>query len=110
MSFFISDAWAEGAAPLAGGGLVEMVLMMAVFFAIMYFMIIRPQQKRAKDHKSMLDALSKGDEVVTGGGMLGKVTLIGDNFIQLEVADNVQLKVQKHAIASVMPKGTMKSA
>jgi len=110
MSFFISDAWAEGAAPPAGGGLVEMVLMMAVFFAIMYFMIIRPQQKRAKDHKSMLDALSKGDEVVTGGGMLGKVTLIGDNFIQLEVADNVQLKVQKHAIASVMPKGTMKSA
>ena len=94
----------------AGGGLIEMVLMMAVFFAIMYFMIIRPQQKRAKDHKTMLEALSKGDEIVTGGGVLGKVANIGDNFIQLEIADNVQIKVQKQAIASVLPKGTLKNA
>ncbi|HMT93766.1 preprotein translocase subunit YajC [uncultured Thiothrix sp.] len=111
MSFFISDAMAQAVpAGPAGGGLIEMVLMMAVFFAIMYFMIIRPQQKRAKDHKTMLEALSKGDEVVTGGGLLGKVANIGDNFIQVEIADNVQIKVQKQAIASVLPKGTLKNA
>lgn len=92
----------------AGGGL-EMILMMAVFFAIMYFMIIRPQQKRAKEHKQMLDALSKGDEVVTGGGLLGKVANIGENFVELSLADNVTVKVQKQSISTVMPKGTMKS-
>lgn len=109
MDFLISNAYAEGAAAPASGGL-EMILMMAVFFAIMYFMIIRPQQKRAKEHKQMLDALSKGDEVVTGGGILGKVASITDNFIELTIADNVTIKVQKQAVATVMPKGTMKSA
>ncbi|HRJ53895.1 MAG TPA: preprotein translocase subunit YajC [Candidatus Thiothrix moscowensis] len=109
MDFLISNAYAEGAAAPAGGGL-EMILMMAVFFAIMYFMIIRPQQKRAKEHKQMLDALNKGDEVVTGGGILGKVASITDNFIELTIADNVTVKVQKQAVATVMPKGTMKSA
>ncbi len=109
MSFFISDAYAEGAAGPAGGGL-ELILMMGVFFAIMYFMIIRPQQKRTKEHKSMLDALSKGDEVVTGGGVIGKITNIGDNFIEVEIAENTKVKVQRQAIATVMPKGTMKSA
>ena len=94
----------------AGGGGLEMILMMAVFFAIMYFMIIRPQQKRAKEHKTMLEALSKGDEVVTNGGVLGKVAGITENFVELSVADNVTVKVQKQAIASVMPKGTLKSA
>lgn len=109
MSFFISDAYAEGAAGPAGGGL-ELILMMGVFFAIMYFMIIRPQQKRAKEHKNMLAALSKGDEVVTGGGLLGKISSIGDNFIEVEVAENTKVKVQTQAIATVMPKGTMKGA
>jgi len=109
VDFLISNAYAEGAAAPAGGGL-EMILMMAVFFAIMYFMIIRPQQKRAKEHKQMLDALNKGDEVVTGGGILGKVASITDNFIELTIADNVTVKVQKQAVATVMPKGTMKSA
>ena len=94
----------------AGGGGLEMILMMAVFFAIMYFMIIRPQQKRAKEHKTMLEALSKGDEVVTNGGILGKVASMTENFVELSVADNVTVKVQKQAIASVMPKGTLKSA
>lgn len=106
MDFFISNAYAQSAGA-AGGGL-EMLLMMGVFFAIMYFMIIRPQQKRAKEHKNMLEALGKGDEVVTGGGLLGKITNIGDNFIEIEVANNTQVKVQRQAIASVMPKGTMK--
>lgn len=109
MSFFISDAYAEGAAGPAGGGL-ELILMMGVFFAIMYFMIIRPQQKRAKEHKSMLAALSKGDEVVTGGGMLGKISNIGDNFIELEIAENTKVKVQTQSVATVLPKGTIKSA
>lgn len=109
MSFFISDAYAEGAAGPAGGGF-ELILMMGVFFAIMYFMIIRPQQKRAKEHKGMLAALSKGDEVVTGGGLLGKISSIGDNFVEVEIAENTKVKVQLQAIATVMPKGTLKSA
>ncbi|PID48637.1 MAG: preprotein translocase subunit YajC [Proteobacteria bacterium] len=109
MSLFISDAWAQSAGSPVGGGM-ELILMMAVFFAIMYFMIIRPQQKRTKEHKTMLEALNKGDEVVTGGGLLGKITKIDDNFIQIEISEGVNIKVQKHAIASVMPKGTLKSA
>lgn len=109
MDFLIANAYADGTAAPAGGGL-EIIIMMAVFFAIMYFMIIRPQQKRAKEHKQMLDALSKGDEVVTGGGVLGKVAAITDNFVELTIADNVTIKVQKHAVASVLPKGTMKGA
>lgn len=109
MDFLISNAHAEGEVAPAGGG-IEMLLMMSVFFAIMYFMIIRPQQKRAKEHKQMLEALSKGDEIVTGGGILGKVAGINDNFIELAIADNVTVKVQKQAVASVLPKGTMKGA
>lgn len=109
MSFFISDAWATGGSG-GGGGLIELVLMMAVFFAIMYFLIIRPQQKRQKEHRGMIEALNKGDEVVTGGGVLGKITQIDDGFIQLEVAENVKIKVQKHAVAAVMPKGTLKGS
>ncbi|MEN9434080.1 MAG: preprotein translocase subunit YajC [Pseudomonadota bacterium] len=107
MSFLIADAYAATPAP-AGGGMIEMVIMMAIFFAIMYFMIIRPQQKRAKEHKAMLDSLSKGDEVVTGGGLMGKVTAITDNYIEMSVADSVNVKVQKHAVSSVLPKGTLK--
>jgi preprotein translocase subunit YajC len=103
----IADAYAATPAP-AGGGMIEMVIMMAIFFAIMYFMIIRPQQKRAKEHKTMLDSLSKGDEVVTGGGLMGKVTAITDNYIEMSVADSVNVKVQKHAVSSVLPKGTLK--
>ncbi|EIJ36349.1 protein translocase subunit yajC [Thiothrix nivea DSM 5205] len=110
VDFLISNAYAEGPAAGPAGGGLEMILMMGVFFAIMYFMIIRPQQKRAKEHKTMLEALSKGDEVVTGGGVLGKVAGLNDNFVELTIADNVTIKVQKQAIASVMPKGTMKGA
>ena len=99
-----------GSGAPAGGGGLEMILMMAVFFAIMYFMIIRPQQKRAKEHKQMLDALNKGDEIVTNGGLLGKVSGISENFIELTVADNVTVKVQKQSVASVMPKGTLQGA
>jgi len=81
-----------------------------VLIAIMYFLMIRPQMKRAKEHKAMLEKLSKGDEVLTNGGIAGRVTDMGENFITVEVADNVQIRVQKGAIANVLPKGTLKSA
>lgn len=107
MDFFISDAMAAGEATPQGGGL-QLIFMIALFFGIMYFMIIRPQSKKAKEHTSMLDALSKGDEVVTSGGILGKVVKMGDNFIELKISESANVKIQRHAITSVMPKGTMK--
>ena len=108
MDFFISNAMAAGEAPQGGG--LQLVFMVALFFGIMYFMIIRPQSKKAKEHTSLLDALTKGDEVVTNGGILGKIVKLGDNFIELKVSDSSNIKIQRHAIASVMPKGTMKGA
>lgn len=107
--FLISDAMAQAQPAPAGGGGLEFLIMIGVFFALMYFMIIRPQSKRAKEHKSMLESLSKGNEIVTNGGLLGKVREIGDNFIQIEVAEGVEVKVQKQSVATVMPKGTMKN-
>ncbi len=107
MNFLISDALAQGGAP-QGGGLIQFVIMIGMFFLIMYFLIIRPQSKRAKEHKQLLESLTKGDEVVTSGGVLGKIADVGENFIQLEVANGVDIKVQKHSITTVMPKGTMK--
>lgn len=107
MSFFIADAHAQaagGAAP-PGMDLIFLVLLFVVF----YFLLIRPQMKRAKEHKNMVASLAKGDEVVTGGGLLGRVTKVGDHFVTLEVADGLEVKVQKQALGSVMPKGTMKS-
>ncbi len=109
MSFFIENAYAQGAAPAQGGSL-GFLLMMGLFFVIFYFMLIRPQSKRAKEHRAMLGALATGDEVVTGGGILGKVTEVGDNFVTVEVADGVRLKVQKAQIGAVMPKGTLKAS
>lgn len=109
MSFFISDAMAEGAAPAQAGGGFEMLIFFGVFALIMYFMIIRPQSKRVKEHKNMVSALTKGDEIITNGGLLGRIMDVGDAFITIEVADNVQLNVQKTAISSIMPKGTIKS-
>jgi preprotein translocase subunit YajC len=111
MSFFISDAWAEAAPPAgaAQGGLSSLVFLI-VIFAIFYFMLIRPQAKRQKEHKKMVEALAKGDEVVTNGGVLGKITEVSDNFVQLEITEGVQIKVQRQAVAQLMPKGTIKSA
>ena len=81
-----------------------------LIFAIMYFLLIRPQQKKVKEHKAMVEALSKGDEVVTNGGLLGRITDVDENFVTLKIADNVEIKVQRHAVASLMPKGTLKDA
>jgi len=108
MDFFISTAHAAGEAPEGGG--LQLIFMIALFFGIMYFMIIRPQSKKAKEHASLLDSLSKGDEVVTTGGILGKIVKLGDNFVELKVSDSSNIKIQRHAISTVMPKGTMKSA
>ncbi|MGI9311020.1 MAG: preprotein translocase subunit YajC [bacterium] len=107
MPFFISDAWAQSGAGGFGGiaGLLPMVLI----FVIFYLLLIRPQQKRAKQHKSMVAELAKGDEVVTNGGTLGRVTALDENFVTVEVADGVRIKVQRMAIAQMMPKGTVKS-
>lgn len=108
MGLFISDAYAEGAPAAQGGDPIQLFIMIAIFFAIMYFMIIRPQQKRAKEHAALLESLAKGDEIVTGGGVLGKITNISENFVEIKVSENTTMNVQKQAIASVMPKGTMK--
>ena len=105
----ISKAYAEGAAPGAQGGGMEMIIMLAVFGLIFYFMIYRPQAKRAKEHKNLLGGLQKGDEVVTSGGIIGKVTKVTDDFVVVEISDNVELKFQKQAIAATLPKGTLKS-
>jgi preprotein translocase subunit YajC len=83
--------------------------MLAIFFAVFFFFVIRPQMKRAKEHRALIAALAKGDEVVTSGGILGRVEDVGEAFITLEVADGVRMKMQKHAIGTVLPKGTLKS-
>jgi len=108
MDFFISNAYAQDAAA-APGGLMSF-LPLIVIFAVFYFMLIRPQMKRAKEHKQLVAQLSKGDEVITNGGLLGKITDVSDSFVTLELADNLQIKLQRQAVANVMPKGTIKSA
>ncbi|MCB1806549.1 MAG: preprotein translocase subunit YajC [Candidatus Competibacteraceae bacterium] len=107
MNFLISDAMAQGGAPAQGSGLLGL-LFPILLIVVFYFLLIRPQTKRAKEHKQMVEAIKKGDEVVTAGGLLGRITEVGDNFLQVEVAEGVQLKVQKHSITSLMPKGTIK--
>jgi preprotein translocase subunit YajC len=89
---------------------LQFALLMGAFIALFYFMLIRPQQKRAKEHQSLVGKLAAGDEVVTNGGLLGKVTDVGDTFVTLEIADGVRVKVQKVQIGQLMPKGTLKSA
>jgi preprotein translocase subunit YajC len=110
MDFFISAAHAQAAQPAQPDPFTGLLLPMVFLGLVFYFLIIRPQSKRAKEHKSMLTELSKGDEVATNGGLLGKVVKIGENFIEIEVADNVNVRVQKQAIANLMPKGTLKSS
>ena len=107
MNFFITDAAAQAADAGPMGGLVNFLPMIALF-AIFYFLLIRPQQKRQKEHKSMVQELAKGDEVVTMGGLLGKITAVDDNFITLEVAKGTNLKVQRVSVQAMMPKGTIK--
>ena len=107
MSFFISDAMAQS----AGGqqaSMFELILPLVLMFAIFYFLLIRPQQKKAKEHRNLVESLGKGDEVVTNGGLVGKITDVDENFLTCKIAENVEVKVQRHAVASVLPKGTVK--
>ena len=110
MSFLISDAYAEAAPAATGGDPLSSLIFFGGFILIFYFILIRPQQKRAKEHRNLVAALSKGDEVVTKGGILGKVTEVGDEYISVELADNVTVRLQKQAVASVLPKGSLKAA
>ena len=107
MDFFINTAWAQAG---ADSNPIMSFLPLVIIFALFYFLLIRPQNKRQKDHREMVAALEKGQEVVTGGGVLGKVTDVGDLWVTVEVADGVSLKVQKSTITTLMPKDTIKSA
>ena len=108
MTNFINNAYAQtgGASQSAG---YELLFMVVIFFLIMYFLVIRPQSKRNKEHKALLGSLSKGDEISTSGGVLGKITEVGDSFVHIEVQKGVKLKIQKHSVSSVLPKGTLDS-
>lgn len=106
MSFFISDAMAQAAGSDQGSLLSFLPLI--VLFVVFYFLLIRPQQKKAKQHKSMVAALKKGDEIITNGGVLAKITDVGENFLSCEIADKVEIKLQSHAVSTVLPKGTIK--
>ncbi|HRP98099.1 MAG TPA: preprotein translocase subunit YajC [Rhodocyclaceae bacterium] len=103
----ISNAYAQAGDP-AGGGLIGL-LPLILMFVILWFLMIRPQMKRAKEHKTMVAALAKGDEVITQGGVAGRITDVGDNFVHLEVADKVDIVVQRQSVATVLPKGTLKT-
>jgi preprotein translocase subunit YajC len=104
----ISTAHAQAAAPSPAGGGMSQILILVAFVAVFYFLLIRPQQKRAKEHQAMLAKLASGDEVVTAGGIVGRVTEVGDSFVVVEIADNVRIKVQRAQITSLLPKGTYK--
>ena len=107
--FLISDAYAEAPAAAAQQpDLLMSFLPLILLFGIMYFLLIRPQVKRQKEHKKMIDALGKGDEVVTSGGILGRITRLDDAFVTLEVANGVEIHIQRPAITLVMPKGTLR--
>ncbi|TBR12505.1 MAG: preprotein translocase subunit YajC [Lysobacter sp.] len=109
LDLLIPTAHAQAAGTPAGPGFSSLLLPI-VLVGVMYFLMIRPQMKRAKEHKAMLDKLSRGDEVLTSGGIAGVVTDMGDNFVTVEITDGVRVRVQRAAIANVLPKGTLKAA
>ena len=108
MEFLVSNAWAQ--APAGGGDTWMTMLPLVLIFVVFYFLLIRPQSKRQKQHREMVSNLSSGDEVVTAGGVLGKVTSTSEQFLTIEVTKGVELTVQRHTISAVMPKGTIKAA
>jgi preprotein translocase subunit YajC len=107
---FIPSAFAQSPAPAAGGdaGLMSF-LPIILMFVLLYFLMIRPQMKRAKEHKAMVDALQKGDEVITAGGVLGRITKVSEAYVSVEIAANTEVSVQKGAVQTLLPKGTIKS-
>ena len=104
----ISSAFAQGAGGVPGGGYESMILIV-LMFGVLYFMMIRPQMTRAKEQKAMIEALQKGDEVITAGGMLGRITKLTESYVTLEIANNVEVQVQRPAVQLVLPKGTIKN-
>ena len=110
MNSLIPDAMAQSAGAAPAGNPMLPFVVMAVFVAIFYFLMIRPQQKKQKEHQAMLSKIGEGDEVVTAGGIVGKVVGVGDQFLTVEIADNVRIKVQRFQVTSLVPKGTLKGA
>ena len=110
MDFLISNAHAQAAAPAAAPNPLMSFLPLIILFGIFYFMLIRPQMKRAKEQRTMIAALNKGDEVLTNGGLLGRIDSIAEQFVTLELAPGVIVKLRKDAISAVLPKGTLKTA
>jgi preprotein translocase subunit YajC len=106
LDFFVSSVWA---APAQQEPSLASFLPLVVLFAVFYFLLIRPQLKQAKQHKLLVSELTKGDEVATSGGLLGKIKEVGDNFVAIEIAKDTEVKVQKQAITTVLPKGTLKT-
>ena len=108
---FISSAFAQ-TAPAAAGGDTQTTLMsilpLVLMFVVLYFVMIRPQMKKQKEHRSMVDALAKGDEVVTAGGLLGKISKLGETHLGVEIANGVEVQVQRSAVVQVLPKGSIK--
>jgi preprotein translocase subunit YajC len=111
LSVFISSAFAQ-TAPAATGGDMQSSLMsmlpLVLMFVVLYFVMIRPQMKKQKEHRTMIDALAKGDEIVTAGGLLGKVAKMGDSHLGLEIANGVEVQIQRSAVVQVLPKGSIK--
>ncbi len=105
----IGTAYAQAATPASGGDTLMGMLPIVLMFVILYFLMIRPQMKKAKEHKTMVEGLQKGDEVVAVG-ILGKIANVGDNYVTLEIAPNTQIQVQKHAVTTLLPKGTVKDS
>lgn len=104
----IQPAWAQSGGGAAGGGM-ESLILIVLMFGVLYFLMIRPQMKRAKEHKALIDGLQKGDEVVTAGGMLGRISRLNENYVTLEVSSGVEIQVQRPAVQLVLPKGTIKN-
>lgn len=108
MNGLIPEAHAQATGAAAGGQLAPL-LMMVLFIVIFYFLLIRPQQKKAKEHRAMIDAIEKGNEVVTSGGIVGRVAKLTDQYVTVEVAQGVEITLQRQAIAQLLPKGTIKA-
>ncbi len=109
---FISDAYAQTApAAAAAGGASSLMqfLPLVLMFVVLYFIMIRPQMKKQKEHKAMVEAIAKGDEVVIGGGLVGRIAKVGDSFLHVEISGGVEVQVQRHAVVQVLPKGTFAS-
>ncbi|MEP7061271.1 MAG: preprotein translocase subunit YajC [Betaproteobacteria bacterium] len=106
---FISSAYAQASGATSQADMLTSFLPMIAIFVVFYFLLIRPQQKRAREQRELLTALEKGNEVVTGGGLVGRISRLGDQYVTMEIAPNVEVTVQRASVAQLLPKGTLKS-